>query len=393
MSGWHILFVEGGLPSPQLDAGSLANIELIALIQSQGHRVSYLYTGHHPRGSPQALMDLGCAIIDGVGLTRAQQESLLRTHAPNATILSRPGPALQWIDALTALAIPSVYFGHDLHQVRLEREYALHLGESSGAKLLQACLVHKAIERHLWVRADVVVYPTQWECDYVIAQCGRRHAISMPIYDVEAMAQWQPQIATVTNQLQAPFAPYPLLFVGGSHHAPNVDGLMWFVREVAPLLSLPIKLQVVGQWDGQAQEQLKRAAHTALCEGSRLTWCGGVTEEALQRLYATSALVIAPLRYGAGLKRKVVEALMFERPLLTTPMGLEGIALEPGQLAQVSSPIDPVSFAKALEAHLRLPPAVQRTYSQALARQIASQFSRERRLERLAQIFAMLRLR
>jgi hypothetical protein len=96
----HILFIEGGLPSPRVDAGSLANLELIALIQSQGHRVTYLFTGYNPLGSSKELTELGCMPINGVGLMRDQQVALLKEYAIDAAILSRPGPALQWIDAL-----------------------------------------------------------------------------------------------------------------------------------------------------------------------------------------------------------------------------------------------------------------------------------------------------
>jgi glycosyltransferase involved in cell wall biosynthesis len=112
----------------------------------------------------------------------------------------------------------------------------------------------------------------------------------------------------------------------------------------------------------------------------------------LVRHYEAAALVIAPLRYGAGLKRKVVEALMFKRPLLTTPIGLEGIELDLTQLAHVCSQLDPAQFAKALEARLTLPSEVHLSQSQALAKQVALQFSRAQRLESLAQIFAMLRV-
>jgi glycosyltransferase involved in cell wall biosynthesis len=389
---FHILFVEGGLPSPRVDAGSLANLELIALIQSQGHRVTYLFTGYNPMGSSKELIELGCIAINGVGFVHDQQVALLKKYEINVAILSRPGPALQWINALKVGDVPSVYFGHDVHHVRLERAEAFNAPHTHQSKSLQSCLVHKSIEGHLWKMADVVVYPTRWECDYAMARSGRTHAVPMPIYDVESMAHLQHQISSSTNQSKRNTMQYPLLFIGGSHHAPNFDGLMWFVRDVAPKLSLPIELRVVGQWDPNAQQQLKEFARTALQERSHLTLCGSVTENELLRHYEAAALVIAPLRYGAGLKRKVVEALMFKRPLLSTPMGLEGIELDTSQLANVCSQLDPAQFAKALEARLTLPSEVQQSQSEALAQHVALQFSRSQRLESLAQIFAMLRL-
>ena len=380
-----ILFIEGGLPSPQIDAGSLANLEFISLLRSLGHRVSYLFTGYHPNGSIQELHDLGCEVIDGVDLVaHEQQVSLLKAHAIELAILSRPGPALQWIESVRSCTIPSVYFGHDIHHVRLERAHAL---EPSAA--MQSYRVHKVIEPHLWKLADVVVYPTHWECEYAMARSGRAHAIPMPIYDIEGMAPNRAGAVLQTPLAEKGRGPHPILFVGGAHHGPNPDGLRWFLAEVAPRLMLDVELSVVGAWDIKTQQRLLETARTSFRPTSRLIFTGSVTQDALWRHYDKAALVIAPLRYGAGLKRKVVEALMQRRPLLTTPMGLEGIELEPSQYEHVCSELDGGSFARRAQACLALPPAVHQHQSEAMALQVTRQFSRERRLDSLAQIFAL----
>ena len=53
---------------------------------------------------------------------------------------------------------------------------------------------------------------------------------------------------------------------------------------------------------------------------------GFVSEEELAELYATSRIVIVPLRYGAGVKGKVVEAIYNGSAIVTTSIGAEGIA-------------------------------------------------------------------
>ena len=52
---------------------------------------------------------------------------------------------------------------------------------------------------------------------------------------------------------------------------------------------------------------------------------GFVSEEELSELYATCRVVVVPLRYGAGVKGKVVEAIYNGAPIVTTSIGAEGI--------------------------------------------------------------------
>ena len=52
---------------------------------------------------------------------------------------------------------------------------------------------------------------------------------------------------------------------------------------------------------------------------------GFVSEEELKELYSACKLVVVPLRYGAGVKGKVVEAIYHGAPIVTTSTGAEGI--------------------------------------------------------------------
>jgi glycosyltransferase involved in cell wall biosynthesis len=53
---------------------------------------------------------------------------------------------------------------------------------------------------------------------------------------------------------------------------------------------------------------------------------GFVTDKQLAAYYMTARVAIAPLRYGAGMKGKVVEAMRFGVPIVTTPFGVQGMA-------------------------------------------------------------------
>jgi len=112
-----------------------------------------------------------------------------------------------------------------------------------------------------------------------------------------------------------------LLFVGGFNHPPNLDGLGWFVDEVMPLVwqACPeLKLHVVGSNAPQAVQALA---------GERVIIHGYLSDEQLAAQYASARTVVVPLRFGAGVKGKVLEAVQFGVPLVTSSIGAEGLPL------------------------------------------------------------------
>lgn len=96
-----------------------------------------------------------------------------------------------------------------------------------------------------------------------------------------------------------------LLFVGGFAHPPNADAVLWFAKEIFPYIreQLPdIKFYVVGS---KVTDEIKALEQP----GNGIIIKGFVSEEELANLYASCKVVVVPLRYGAGVKGKVVEAI------------------------------------------------------------------------------------
>ncbi|MOA22497.1 Glycosyl transferases group 1 [compost metagenome] len=109
------------------------------------------------------------------------------------------------------------------------------------------------------------------------------------------------------------------MFVGGFNHTPNYDGITWFLDEVFQTIKQHVpdmKLYIVGS---NPPEDLKAKA------ADDIIVTGFVTDEELEKHYNISRLVIVPLRYGAGVKGKVVEALYYQVPVVTTSIGSEGL--------------------------------------------------------------------
>lgn len=113
----------------------------------------------------------------------------------------------------------------------------------------------------------------------------------------------------------APGDPLMLLFVG-SRTAPNTHGLAWFLEQCWPMLahaSPATRLDVVGTVCADMTGRLP--------SGVRLR---GLVPS-LEPFYARAGIVISPLRFGSGLKIKLIEALAKGRPVVASPLTLQGV--------------------------------------------------------------------
>lgn len=133
-----------------------------------------------------------------------------------------------------------------------------------------------------------------------------------------------------------------VLFVGPGFYPANVHGVEWFLREVWPLVrgSVPgARLRIVGvAWDGFRQS-----------EGVSFPgWCPSLADE-----YAQAVVCIAPLFGGGGTKLKVVESMAAGRPVVTTPIGAEGLPESEGMRVCV----EPARFAAGVATFLAEPDA------------------------------------
>ncbi len=120
-------------------------------------------------------------------------------------------------------------------------------------------------------------------------------------------------------------APQPpsasVLLVGSLGYAPNVHGLFWFLDHVLPLLPAGILVTVAGS---RATEEVRRRLAQ-----SRVRFVD--TPEDLGSLYAEHALCAVPVFQGSGTRGKILEALAYERAVVTTSPGAGGLDLAEGE--------------------------------------------------------------
>jgi len=163
------------------------------------------------------------------------------------------------------------------------------------------------------------------------------------------------------------------LFVGSEEHSPNRDALDWLLSDIWSGITrqLPLaRLTVVGQWSEAA-----RASYAA----SPIRFAGFVDN--LARVLR-GGIMLVPLKIGSGIRTKILAALAQGVPVVTTPVGVEGLAVPDGCGCLVRS--NATEFASAAVELAQQPELWSRVASsgmQAVARTYSPESVRQRRNE------------
>lgn len=311
----HVLVVDHYLPQPDRDAGSRATFQVIQTLVQQGCQVVFWPANlYFDEVYAPPLQRLGVEVMHGGEYVDRFDEWIVEHGSYlDAVILNRPHISVEFVESVRRHSKATlVYYGHDVHHLRMQQQLALQ----SDAELEREMVRYREYEHALWQQSDVVLYPSAEETEHV------RAWLAMHARDTAARAETIPLYAY--EPIGADAVPgvrgrRDVLFVAGFAHAPNVDAATWFVREVLPLIEreLPdVRLSLVGS--------NPRAEVLALAS-ERVEVTGYVNDARLEDYYRNARVSIAPLRFGGGVKGKVLESLRHGVPCVTTSVGMQGL--------------------------------------------------------------------
>lgn len=311
-----ILVVDHYVPTYDKDAGSKTTFQYLKMFLKKGYVVKFLGDNFmHEEPYTTTLLQMGIEVLYGPEY-QVKIWDWLRDHGDDIAVayLNRPHIASKYVDyILDNTDIKVIYYGHDLHFLRETREYQL-TGDVSKREDAE---YWKSIELSLMSKAAVSYYPSYIERDAIKEIDPTIHVKDITAYVYE----------TFRDDIEKDFARREgLLFVGGFAHPPNADAVLWFAQEIYPLIRermeaagvQPPEFYVVGSKVTEEIQALEQPGNGIIIKGF-------VSEEELEALYAGCKLVVVPLRYGAGVKGKVVEAIYNGAPIVTTSIGAEGI--------------------------------------------------------------------
>ncbi|WP_215764318.1 glycosyltransferase family 4 protein [Gluconobacter sp. P1D12_c] len=315
------LFVDDRVPDPTVDAGSVALLSHIRATQAIGYNCCFIASRQAP--SEQDYFRLASLGIDCLmpPVFTGPEEALKRL-GPGLDVIylhrlnnAESYSALSRAFAPTATLIWSIA---DLASLRLQRQAGIEnrpelartatrieVRENMCAWLADCVLTHSAIEAERLERmvptANIHVIP--W---------------AVPVKTRSRRRQDKPVIA----------------FVAHFAHAPNTDAAKWLILDILPRLKKRIP-NLVCRLIGSA---MPHAVHMLAGEDVEVT--GHVSN--LEDTLSDVSLCVAPLRYGAGIKGKVLDAWSVGLPIVMTPIAAEG-------LVDVSNPVWAKSIADSAE--------------------------------------------
>jgi O-antigen biosynthesis protein len=304
-----VLVIDHYVPQPDRDAGSRVMVQFMQQLINMGKKVVFwpdnlwrdpVYT--------RPLQAMGVEVIYGNRWSGAFEEFIAeRGEDIECVLLSRPHVAINYIDVLRGRTAAYIsYFGVDLHFMRLRRQADV-TGDTSYLK--EADAIEK-VERYIWSQSDTVFYPSEEEAQEVRSLAPDVDAVAVPLYSFDSVEEG------AANNLAARKG---ILFVAGFAHPPNVDAACWLMKEIMPLVrnSYPdVTVDLVGSNPTDTVKALS-------CPG--VVVHGYVSDSDLAIMYRKARVAVAPLRFGAGVKLKVLEGMRQGIPLVTTPVGVQGL--------------------------------------------------------------------
>ncbi|MGE5633334.1 MAG: glycosyltransferase, partial [Caulobacteraceae bacterium] len=308
----RILVIDHYVPHYDRDAGGRCTYMYLNLFINLGLRVTFIGDNYYPHEPyTTELKQLGIEVLHGDYYYLNWQKWIKENGRYfNYVYLNRPHISIKYIDLIRKNSNAKIiYFGHDLHYLRERRAYEL----TGNAKLLESSEEWKKKEFELFGKADVIHVVGSYEQGILMKEFPNKPIRNIPVYFYDELKSKEPiQFSKREN----------IMFVGGFGHAPNTDAVLWFAKEIYPeiLKIYPgIKWYVIGS--NPPQEVLSLANDSIIVTGF-------VSNEKLEEYYNTCRMSIVPLRYGAGVKGKVVESIYHRLPMVTTSIGAEGLSME-----------------------------------------------------------------
>lgn len=308
----HMLVVDHYVPHYDQDAGGKCTYMYLKLFVKMGFQVTFIgdnFYKHEPYTTE--LNQMGIEVLYGNFYYNNWQQWLKENcHYFDYIYLQRPHISVKYIDLVRQYSEAKIfYFAHDLHHIREYREYEM----TKNPEKLESSRHWKEIEYDLFSKADVGHVVGSYEQGIMQEAFPDKPIRNIPLYIYD----------NILENINKDFSErHDLLYVGGFGHPPNADAVLWFAREVYPtvLEKYPnMKWHVVG---GKVPKEIKEL------ESENIMIEGFVSDDVLEKLYRTCRLAVVPLRFGAGVKGKVVEAAYFQIPLVTTSIGAEGLNIE-----------------------------------------------------------------
>ncbi|MGE4457046.1 MAG: glycosyltransferase [Arcobacteraceae bacterium] len=304
----HILVIDHYVPEYDKDAGSRATWNYLEYFVDCGYKVTFLGDNYYKSEPYTSILEsIGVEVLYGLEYMK-NFKLWFKNNGKyfDEVILSRPHIAVKYIDIIkNNSSAKTIYYAHDLHFLREQRQYEI----TQDKTLIESSHSWKKLELELMRNTDETWLFSQAEKDIL-----KEYNFNIKIVPLFLYKQFNKKVEDTT------ILDDKIMFIGGFSHLPNLDGIKWFIQNCWPEIKkkkATVKFTIAGS---NIPNEIKNF------DGKNdITVKGYLSDEELKVLYKNSKVAIIPLRFGAGVKGKVVEALYNSTPIVTTAIGAEGL--------------------------------------------------------------------
>ena len=323
----RMLIIDSCTPTPDKDSGSVDLESYIKIIKSLGYKITFVPCADclHMDEYTHYLQN------NGVECYHAPFNADLRSHIRkrgieyDVVMLYRADFAAQFIDDVKKFCTNAtiIFNTVDLHYLRMKRQANIEKsqelrGEAERFKSLEISLINKT---------DKTIVVSKYEMSLL-----KEEGVNVnKVYNI-------PLIRKIPGRKNGFKIRNGIVFVGGFKHAPNVDTIYYFLNKIWPLIRKKIKGIEIFIIGSNMPEELR------LMDNEGINAVGYVKD--LDKYFETCRLSIAPIRYGAGLKGKVITSLTYGLPCVASKIAVEGFELVDGVHVLIAD--TPESFADSV---------------------------------------------
>lgn len=300
-------------PEPNSSAAGGRMMQLISLFQEQGFHITFA----SPAQESEFMIDLSAYNVDkkAILLNSTSFDVYVKELNPSIVLFDRFMIEEQfgWRVAEHCPSALRILDTEDLHSLRLARQKAF---KEKRVFKIEDLLVEEVAKREIAsiLRCDMTLMISQYEIEVLTT-----------IFKIDiTLLYYLPLLldgSAITNFEKLPSFEEraDFIFIGNFLHEPNWNAVQYLKESIWPLIKEKLPhavLNIYGAYPSQKVLQLNNVKDGFLIRGRAAD-----ANEVVQQ----TRVVLAPLRFGAGIKGKLVEAMLCGTPSVTTSIGAESM--------------------------------------------------------------------
>jgi glycosyltransferase involved in cell wall biosynthesis len=296
-------------PEPNSSAAGGRMMQLIALFQNQGFAITFA----SPAQDSDFMVNLADYDVDkvSIALNDSNFDLFIKELQPTVVVFDRFMIEEQfgWRVAEHCPNAVRVLDTEDLHCLRLARQNAFKANRNFDISDLRKEDVAKR-EIASILRSDVALMVSEYEME-----------VLQSVFNIDpSLLYYLPLLVTTFDLNPLPYIQRQhFVFIGNFLHEPNWNAVQYLKETIWPIIRMQFPTAVVeiyGAYPSQKVFQLHNEKEGFLIKGRA---------ESAKEIISNARVLLAPIRFGAGIKGKLLEAMEYGTPSVTTSIGAESM--------------------------------------------------------------------